>query len=112
MLSLYLFHTYCIHRENIHINIHIIALFNCLKTVFLLSVIDRCEPFGTDQSTMLKSRVGALLVRPCSNVTLLSNHDNKELKEDVDGCVEVGGSRVDTRSVQLPYMLRSLDFCV
>lgn len=42
---------------------------------------------------MLKSRVRALLVRPCSNVAFLCNHDNKELKEDVDGCVEVGGSR-------------------
>lgn len=39
---------------------------------------------------MLRSKVGALLVRPCSNVALLSSHDNKELKEDVDGCVEVG----------------------
>lgn len=42
---------------------------------------------------MLESRVGALLVRPCSDVALLCNHDNKELKEDVDGCVEVGASR-------------------
>lgn len=40
---------------------------------------------------MLKSRVRALLVRPCSNVALLCNHDNKELKEDVDGCVGSGG---------------------
>lgn len=40
---------------------------------------------------MLKSRLGPLLVRPCSNVALLCNHDNKEMKEDVDGCVGVGG---------------------
>lgn len=40
---------------------------------------------------MLRSRVGALLVRPCSNVALLCNHDNKELKEDVDGCMGGGG---------------------
>lgn len=45
---------------------------------------------------MLKSRVGALLIRPCSNVALLCNHDNKELKEDVDVRVEVGGSGVGT----------------
>lgn len=84
------------------------ALFNC----FLLLIIDHCSPLKTDQSTMLKSRVGALLVRPCSNVALLCNHDNKELKEDVDGCVEVGGCRVGTRSVQLPYMFSSFDFCI
>lgn len=39
---------------------------------------------------MLRSRVGALLLRPCSDVALLCNHDNKELQEDVDGCAEVG----------------------
>lgn len=32
--------------------------------------------------------VGALPDRPCSNVALLCNHDNKQLKENVDACVE------------------------
>lgn len=45
---------------------------------------------------MLKSGVGSLLIRPRSNVSLLCNHDNKEPKEDVDGCVEGGGSEVGT----------------
>ena len=53
---------------------------------------------------MLKSRVGALLVRPCSNVALFCNHDNKELKEDVDGCVEVG-------EVELVHDLFSCHIC-
>lgn len=53
---------------------------------------------------MLKSRVGALLLRPCSNVALLCNHDNKELKEDVDGCVWVG-------EVELVHDLFSCHIC-
>lgn len=60
---------------------------------------------------MLKSRVRALLVRPCSNVALLCNHDNKELKEDVDGCVGSGG--VELVHDLLDYHICSvLLFCV
>lgn len=53
---------------------------------------------------MLRSRVGALLLRPCSNVALLCNHDNKELKEDVDGSVGVWG-------VELVHDLFSCHIC-